>query len=608
MEQILERSEADVWNRKDRNAIQTVEWIQQVLKEKGIPTHVVSETSYHDLWFSNRVELEGFSSVGTNGKGVTKEYALASGYGEFMERLQSGFMLGFLYPNKKIVDAKASKQIKTYIKEHEILEQYFGHLIQEETQKEEFIDRLSSMTEMDSYYDLWKHKKVTLPTYLIDYLCGSNGFCAGNTYEEAFAQGMSEVFERYVQKIIYQCNYEEGLFCEVEESVYCNLKSYAMIKAIEAKNYKVHVIDCTLKGKAPVLGVLITDVHNTKYAFRMGADIDLDICLQRCITEIFQGLNFDIYFGYQMRDIFRLEESGDFLAQGDLRMNYIKACVDGNGYLPRKFLNAIFHKVNRLTIYETATAKNNLDAAKQLLELAKDTFDTILIRDLGMLGFPTMRIYVPEHSETFYYQKEDITKVWKEIETVRSYMKQGEINREDVLECVQSIMNYQSYCYGYSMRKLFGIVLKNRPDLDYMSNAYLFLTYLAIYLDKKEVAYENIHKSGAYLGKSKLERELDEVLVEAIMKGVSKEEYLTYIKPFEPSEAYLKRVERFYEIRKHGLHVYCEDCTKCSYCEECLYPLYTKIVDILKMNSCEECEEYVRLIQEIEIWNKKWMM
>lgn len=47
------------------------------------------------------MELKEIKEIGTNGKGVTKEYALASAYAEFMERLQSNFLLKSSFLNKE---------------------------------------------------------------------------------------------------------------------------------------------------------------------------------------------------------------------------------------------------------------------------------------------------------------------------------------------------------------------------------------------------------------------------------------------------------------------------------------------------------------------------
>ena len=51
-----------------------------------------------DMFCSCRISLAngGDTSIGTNGKGMRMDYALASGYAEFMERLQNRVLV---YPN-----------------------------------------------------------------------------------------------------------------------------------------------------------------------------------------------------------------------------------------------------------------------------------------------------------------------------------------------------------------------------------------------------------------------------------------------------------------------------------------------------------------------------
>lgn len=75
------------WNRKDKKPEETVQIIKDILKRNGIDTKVLREMNFEDLWFSCRIEFTDLNDKGTNGKGITYEYALASGYAEFMERL-----------------------------------------------------------------------------------------------------------------------------------------------------------------------------------------------------------------------------------------------------------------------------------------------------------------------------------------------------------------------------------------------------------------------------------------------------------------------------------------------------------------------------------------
>lgn len=73
---------------KTCSPIETVENILKKLDEIGIET----DESWMDVsdigTYSLRVSLKG-SLIGANGKGMTKEYARASAYAEFCERLQN---------------------------------------------------------------------------------------------------------------------------------------------------------------------------------------------------------------------------------------------------------------------------------------------------------------------------------------------------------------------------------------------------------------------------------------------------------------------------------------------------------------------------------------
>ena len=89
------------WNRKDALPYESIEKFGQTLNSLGIECCVVQEESYKDHWYSNRIEIKGLPTIGTNGKGVTPEYTMASAMGEFFERLQCGMLVKYLYPLKR---------------------------------------------------------------------------------------------------------------------------------------------------------------------------------------------------------------------------------------------------------------------------------------------------------------------------------------------------------------------------------------------------------------------------------------------------------------------------------------------------------------------------
>ena len=76
---------------KDANPIDTVEKIKTILQENNIETEEQWLETGIPYCFALRVTVKG-TTFGTNGKGLTKDLALASGYGEMMERLQLGFI------------------------------------------------------------------------------------------------------------------------------------------------------------------------------------------------------------------------------------------------------------------------------------------------------------------------------------------------------------------------------------------------------------------------------------------------------------------------------------------------------------------------------------
>ena len=78
---------------KDRDPQGTVEVIVGMLEQAGLDTEMRWTSHPFEGLCSNRVTIAG-TNIGTNGKGTSEQYCLASGYAEFMERLQNN-ILGF---------------------------------------------------------------------------------------------------------------------------------------------------------------------------------------------------------------------------------------------------------------------------------------------------------------------------------------------------------------------------------------------------------------------------------------------------------------------------------------------------------------------------------
>jgi len=80
---------------KAENPITTINKIRSILTEVGI--FVREKYIQNNNYFTCRVEIANNDllkyEIGTNGKGTTIEYAFASAYAEFMERLQNNILI-----------------------------------------------------------------------------------------------------------------------------------------------------------------------------------------------------------------------------------------------------------------------------------------------------------------------------------------------------------------------------------------------------------------------------------------------------------------------------------------------------------------------------------
>lgn len=545
-------------NRKDADPEKTVAYIIDILKKHNIWTRIVEKESYKDKWFSCRIEIDGLPGVGTNGKGITEAYALASAYGELMERLQSGFLLDKLFMCKKK---------PTNFDEVSNFQQYFPNQLMSYNKM--------NLKMSDQVYHFIKqvdNSKIDLPKSLVDTLCGSNGLAAGNTYEEALAQGLGEVFERYIMQYIYQADYTTDFFPTVEKRLLAKTDSYQMIEAIEEKGYKVYVRDCSLNGKLPVLGVLIEDPSEQRYFFKLGSDINIDICIQRCITEIFQGQSFDLTFRTRMIQ-YMLP-----IRHTDYKKEHIKAETDGKGALPILFLrgkNIISHVI---PVVFRDDICDNKKAAMIMSEIAERHLGNVLIADLNTYGFPTIRVFITNCCCSYYTEGDDPLKTIDLYKEARSLLSKGDLNDSRLLEVLVQIADLKCNCYDFSLRKVFGIITQSR-DWNLLDEFWAFIGLLSIILDNKTYLRRSISEliNDEYLSSTK--KWILITIFEYIIQGLPMNQYIETISPFLDIAKYQKSIEMIYKIAKNGMPKIGNNCKECYYKSSCCYKTIEMVSD-----------------------------
>lgn len=220
------------WNRKDCEPETTIGRIKGILYNIGLEENWVTKNNYKDLWFSNRLEIAGLPGIGANGKGISEAYAQASAYAELIERLQSGMLLGDLFPRKQ--------QIRNFNQNMDDFRKGMYNMYEESfsLSKEELrsvVPFYFGLLKTDVYYNAYTNRTDELPERIIRIVSGTNGLAAGNTYYEAFCQGCCEAFERYVIRKIY---FDDQKIPNFPHEWVRQTKSYRLIQEIEKKDIR----------------------------------------------------------------------------------------------------------------------------------------------------------------------------------------------------------------------------------------------------------------------------------------------------------------------------------------------------------------------------------
>lgn len=383
----------------------TIYRIRTILHDLGIFTteqHLRSEGMYYSCRvFIDNDDLRRFD-IGTNGKGMTAEYALASAYAELMERLQNRMLI---YATKY-----ASKTFRQYNKELDVdfIPELPFRYFPDETFKEISPDVLwnhcqtllpnvakygrGQVDGIESYkmyyadfYNAIKNKVEQLPYHLIRLAASSTGLCAGNVPEEAILQGLNEIFERYVLQQIYLQRLTPPIvpldFFEGTEI------SKRLHRLKEEKGWEVIIKDCSLGKGFPVMGLLLIDREKNRYAFRLGADLSPVIALQRCFTEAFQGADASERYLQPIR----LDDDWD------IGTEHNQSVVNGMGHFPRELFSTNYSwEFKGFMLEEQSSHKEDLRYIKKWLEAGGYS---LYIRDNSFLDFPAYHVFVPGLSE-----------------------------------------------------------------------------------------------------------------------------------------------------------------------------------------------------------------
>ncbi|MDO5557411.1 MAG: YcaO-like family protein [Clostridia bacterium] len=566
----------ECYNRKDCLPGETIKRIKKILRVNKIKVKESRVINLNNLIFSVRVELRGFNGIGTNGKGITKQYARASAYAELMERIQSRNLIKKDFLSKEFNDVNYIDE--KYLSYDKFIEKFKRLDILKERNVRELIKCNSQYRYYTTFYNTSKNKQEDLPIRLINLFSHSNGLCAGNSKEEALVQGICEIFERYAYKKIMLEELSMPTII-VEDGQIKRIKN--QLEQIKIMGYNYTIKDCSLSGNIPVVGLLIQDEERQKYLFSIGSDPDFEIALQRCITEIFQGISIsEVETKFKLMDN-EYESKKDKYKEDFLQLNWLKCYASNNGIHSKNFF--VKEKKVLLKYLPFQNIDNNKEALKCVLKVVKRNKLELYIKDYSFLGFNTYKVYIPNISNVdvldtiklkVYSKYKDLKENYYSFLTLR-----GKDNYlfESIFEELSNNIKYSTFIYPNNLFEVNNYI-KN----DYVGLNYFYLLIIELVLNKKyEKAIRIIERKLDNQELDLFEREYLEYLRLRIVNGK-----MVYGKKYQKDivrdvNQLLMKPERYLKKLKISR---CPDCKSCTNRRQCKYNKWIKLETKLQNN------------------------
>jgi ribosomal protein S12 methylthiotransferase accessory factor len=341
----------------------------------------------------------------TNGKGVTKDAALASALGEFFERLNCNYFFADFYLGAQIADSEfvhypnekwfpIQDEMPKDLMNEDLWDYYDS---ERELVPEQLVDTNSGNLERGivalPYTRVRDEKTFYIPMNIIGNLYVSNGMSAGNTKTEARVQALSEIFERAIKNRILA----EGISLPTIPDEVLNRYPKVMeaIKELEAAGFPIICKDASLGGKFPVINVtLLNPQEGTAFA-SFGAHPKFQVALERTLTELLQGRRLD-QLNVFSPPTFELEDVKD-------NLNLEAHFIDSNGLIHWNFFKETPDYKFADWNFGGKTTQDEFDSMIKIFhEMKKDVY----IMDFEHLGVYGCRIHVPDMSEI--YQPHDL--------------------------------------------------------------------------------------------------------------------------------------------------------------------------------------------------------
>ncbi|MDP2679471.1 MAG: OsmC domain/YcaO domain-containing protein [Rhodoferax sp.] len=397
---------------KDLPLEQTIANMSGVLAGLGIKIEIASWRNLVPNVWSLHIRDAHSPMCFTNGKGSTKESALASALGEYIERLNCNHFYNHQFWGEEIANAAFvhypnERWFKPGRKDAlpvGILDEYCLKIYNPdgELRGSHLVDTNSGNAQRGicslPYVRQSDGEVVYFPSNLIDNLFLSNGMSAGNTLPEAQVQCLSEIFERAVKREILE---GEIALPDVPQEVLAKYPGIlAGIEGLAKQGFPVLVKDASLGGEFPVMCVTLMNPRTGGVFASFGAHPSLEVALERSLTELLQGRSFE-----GLNDLPRPTFESNAVTEPN---NFVEHFIDSSGVVSWRFFSAkadydfvewdFSGRGENSNAIEAATLFGILEA------MGKEAYMAVY----DQLGATACRILVPGYSEI--YPVEDL--IW----------------------------------------------------------------------------------------------------------------------------------------------------------------------------------------------------
>ena len=442
---------------KDLPLEETISNMTGILADLGMKIEISSWRNIVPNVWSLHIRDAASPMCFTNGKGATKESALCSALGEFIERLNCNFFYNdqffgeeianseFVhYPNEKWFELTDDDSLPAGMLDEYCLEIYNSD---GELAGSNLIDTNSGNIDRGictiPYTRHSDGETVYFPSNLIENLFLSNGMSAGNNLQEAQVQCLSEIFERAVKRQIIE---QEIVLPDVPQTVLEKYPSIlAGIKGLEEQGFPIVVKDASLGGQFPVMCVTLMNPKTGGVFASFGAHPSLEVALERSLTELLQGRSFE-----GLNDVPKPTFNSMAVTEPE---NFVEHFIDSTGVISWRF----FSSNAEFEFCEWDFSGTNQEEADSLFGILADLGKEVYTAEFNDLGASACRMLVPSFSEV--YPVDDL--IWdntnKSLEYREDILNLHSLSDDELVDLVNRLEESQQDNYT-DIRTMIGIV------------------------------------------------------------------------------------------------------------------------------------------------------